>query len=90
MEELDPRRPHWVPAVVAPMRDWRGKPGCHRGARYLVSEHDLRPTVSDFPAFDNRADCLRWILAHRMELARNLPDAPVVPVDLARWMLGLS
>jgi len=90
MEELDPRRPHWVPAVVAPTRDWSGRPGCRRGARFLISERELRPTLSDFPAFDSRADCLRWIMAHRAELARNAPGVPIVPVELARWMLGLA
>ena len=89
-EMLDPTRPHWVPAVVAPIRDWHGRPGCRRGARFLISELELRPAYSDFPAFDSRADCLRWIMAHRMELVRNAPEAPVVPVDLARWMLGLD
>lgn len=90
MEELDPTRPHWVPAVVAPTRDWRGMPGCRRGSRFLISERELRPAFSDFPAFDSRAECLRWIMAHRAELARNAPDTPVAPVDLARWMLGLA
>lgn len=90
MEELDPTRPHWVPAVVAPIRDWPASPGCRRGSRFLISERELRPTSLDFPAFDSRADCLRWIMAHRTELARNVPDAPVVAVELARWMLGLE
>ena len=87
---LDPTRPHWVPAVVAPVRDWSGKPGCRRGARYLISARELRPATSDYPAFDSRAECLRWIMAHRAELERNAPGAPVKAVDLASWMLGLA
>lgn len=87
---LDPTRPHWVPAVVAPRRDWAGMPGCRRGARFLIGEQDLRPAWTGFPAFDTRAECLRWIMANRAELAHNAPDATVVPVDLAHWMLGLS
>lgn len=87
---LDPTRPHWVPAVVAPKRNWAGMPGCRRGARFLIGEHDLRPGRTDYPAFDTRAECLRWILAHRSGIARNAPEAEVMPVDLARWMLGLA
>jgi hypothetical protein len=86
---LDPTRPHWVPSVVAPERDWSGMPGCRRGARFLI-DHDLHPARGGFPVFDTRAECLRWIMAHRLELARNAPRVPVVPVDLARWMLGLA
>ena len=90
MKELDPTRPHWVPSVVAPRRDWDGKPGCRRGGRFLIDERELRPGSDHFPTFDSRADCLRWIMAHRIQLARNAPDAAVVPVELARWMLGLA
>lgn len=89
---LDPTRQHWVPAVVSPKRDWAGKPGCRRGARFLIGEEGFKPAsaADDIPTFDSRAECLRWIMVHRVELARSLPGAPVVPVDLARWMLGLA
>ena len=87
---LDPTRPHWVPAVVAPKRDWEGMPGCRRGARFLISERALRPARAGYPAFETRAECLRWIMAHRSDINRNAPDAPVKPVDLAQWMLGLA
>jgi len=87
---LDPTRPHWVPSVVAPMRDWSGRPGCRRGARFLISEQDLKPDYSGFPAFETRAECLRWIMAHRADLARSAPGAPIVPVELDRWLLGLA
>ena len=87
---LDPRRPHWVPAVVAPRRDWEGMPGCRRGARFLISEQALRPGRAGYPAFDSRAECLRWIMAHRADISRNAPGAAVTPVDLAQWMLGLA
>ena len=86
---LDATRPHWVPAVVAPRRDWAGMPGCRKGARYLISAAEMRPARSDFPLFDSRAECLRWILANRARLVANAPGAQVTPVDLARWMLGL-
>ncbi len=87
---LDPTHAHWVPAVVAPERDWPGHPGCRRGARFLIDGRALRPSRSGYPMFDSRADCLRWIMAHRADLARNAPGAAVVPVDLACWMLGLA
>ncbi len=87
---LDPTRAHWVPAVVAPQRNWAGMPGCRRGARFLISERELRPARADYPAFETRAECLRWIMAHRAGIARNAPGAPVRPVDLAEWMLGLT
>jgi hypothetical protein len=90
MAMLDATRPHWVPAVVAPRRDWEAAPGCRKGARYLISADRLRPGRDDFPMFDSRAECLRWIMANRASLARNAPDAIVRPVDLAHWMLGLA
>jgi hypothetical protein len=64
-------------------------PGCRRGARFLISARDLRPARADYPAFDTRAECLRWIMEHRADLVHNAPGAPVKPVELAQWMLGL-
>lgn len=87
---LDPTRRHWVPAVVSPQRGWAGMPDCRRGSRFLIAERALRPACSGYPTFASRAECLRWIMAHRVELARNAPGAAIVPVDLARWMLGLE
>jgi hypothetical protein len=87
---LDPTRTHWVPAVVAPKRDWEGMPGCRRGARFLISEHALRPARTGYPAFATRAECLRWIMAHRARITHNAPQATVMPVSLAEWMLGLA
>ena len=86
---FDATRAHWVPAVVAPRRDWEAAPGCRKGARYLISAAELRPARADFPRFDSRAECLRWIMANRARLTRNAPDAAIRPVDLAQWMLGL-
>jgi hypothetical protein len=40
--------------------------------------------------FASRSECLEWIMAHRSDLTRTLPDAQVRPVNLARWMLGLD
>lgn len=87
---LDPRRTWWVPAVVAPERDWAGAPGCRRGARFLVDADSLRPTRNHYPAFESRCTCLEWIMAHRSGIVRSLPGAQVKPVNLARWMLGLE
>jgi len=87
---LEPGRSYWVPAVVAPCRDWPGKPGCRKGARFLISASSFGPGSSDYPLFERRSDCLQWIMRHRLELARHAPDAQIAAVDLARWMLGLS
>ncbi len=87
---LDGARIYWVPAVRAPMRDWTGAPGCRRGARFLIDEASLRPARDNYPLFESRGECLRWIMAHRTELVRTAPDAEVAPVDLARWLLGLA
>lgn len=89
-EQLDPRRIWWVPAVVAPRRDWAGMPGCHKGARYLIDAISFRPCRHNYAVFESRSDCLQWILLHRMELNRRAPDAPIAPADLARWLLGLD
>ena len=90
VDGLDHKRTHWAAAVVAPARDWPGAPGCRRGARFLVSRETRRAGRDEFGTFESRGECLRWIMEHRAELARNAPGAEVVPVDLARWMLGLA
>ena len=90
IEGLEPGRDYWVPAVVAPRRDWAGAPGCRCGARYLVDGDTLRPNRDSFPTFESRAACLCWIMEHRSELNRSLPDAPVRAVALDRWLLGLE
>ena len=91
LDRLDPGRVHWVPAVVAPHRDGAGAPGCRRGARFVVDLETLRPARGGGSGtFESRAECLRWIMVHRAELARTAPDAAVVPVDLAQWMLGMA
>jgi hypothetical protein len=89
VETLDATKTWWVPSVTAPARDWPGAPGCRRGARFLIDEA-LRPARENYPLFESRAACLEWIMAHRAELTRTAPDAAVTPVDLARWLLGLS
>ncbi|ATE63345.1 hypothetical protein [Rhizorhabdus dicambivorans] len=89
-QTLDPARRWWVPAVTAPCRDWAGRPGCRKGARYLVGETSFAATTEGYPVFESRADCLMWIMRHRTELAHAAPDTPVQAVDLAKWMLGLS
>lgn len=87
---LDGAKTYWVPAVRAPIRDWPGMPGCRRGARFLIDELSLRPARDNYPLFESRAECLRWIMTHRIALVRTAPDAEVTPADLARWLLGLS
>ena len=57
------------------------------GITYLVEKGYA---VSGVYAPYREDDVVRWIMAHRAELARNAPDAEVKPVELARWMLGLA
>jgi hypothetical protein len=83
---LDPGTAYWVPAVEAPMRDWPPVPGCRRGARFLVSADGGLPALSGFPAFDSRAECLRWILAHQGVIA----GARVHAARLDAWILGID
>ena len=90
VETLDARITWWVPAVVAPSRDWAGAPGCRRGARFLIDEGNCRPARANYPCFQTRSACLEWIMAHRNALVRTAPDARVAPVNLARWLLGLA
>ena len=87
---LDSKRTYWVPALVAPERDWAAAPGCRRGARFMVERHSLRPTREEFAAFGSRPACLRWIMRHRLELNRALPGASIRAVALDRWLLGLE
>ena len=87
---LDATKTWWVPSATAPTRDWPGAPGCRRGARFLIDEASFRPARDNYPCFESRGECLEWIIAHRAELNRHAPDATVAPVDLAKWMLGLS
>lgn len=87
---LDPGRAYWVPAVVAPERNWAGAPGCRKGARYLVNRHTLRPSRDEFEPFDSEASCLRWIMHNRADLNRALPGARIRAVPLGRWLLGLD
>ena len=90
IDGLDTGRQYWVPAVVAPRRDWAGAPGCRRGARFLVDGRTFRPTRDEFETFDSQFSCLGWILRHRTQLNRNLPGATVSAVPLDRWLLGLD
>jgi hypothetical protein len=90
VERLDATRTYWVPSVVAPCRDWAGAPGCRTGARFLVDRHSLCANRDHFAAFDTRLSCLRWILRHRSQLNRTLPDAPIRAVALDRWLLGME
>ena len=62
IHRLDPGREYWVPAVVAPHRDWAGAPGCRTGARYLVDRQTFKANRDQFPAFDSQLECLRWIM----------------------------
>ena len=87
---LDPGRRWWVPATTAPVRDWSAASGCRRGARFLVDAETFAPVASGFPAFETRADCLRWIMANRLSFGRALPGAQVVAAALDEWMLGVD
>jgi hypothetical protein len=90
VEGLDPTRTYWVPAVVSPCRDWRGAPGCRRGARFMVSRETLRASRDSFDPFDTELSCLQWIMRHRAELNQALPGASIRVVRLDRWLLGLE
>jgi len=90
VETLDASKTWWVAAVRAPRRDWPGAPGCRSGARFLIEESTCRPARDNYACFESRGQCLEWIMAHRAELNRSAPDAPVRPVSLAHWLLGLA
>jgi len=90
MTALDPCTVWWVPAVAAPERDWPGAPDCRRGARFLIDAGTFRPGHNHFPAFETRAECLRWIMAHRTEIAQHAPAVHINAVPLAQWMLGVG
>ena len=87
---LDPRRTYWVPAVVAPHRNWCAAPGCRSGARFLVDAETLRPTREQFEPFDSQLNCLSWIMSRRSDLNQSLAGVRVRPVPLDRWLLGLE
>ena len=90
IDSLDPTHTYWVAAVVAPERNWRGAPGCRKGARFMISDRDLCANRDRFEAFDSQSSCLRWIMQHRSDLNRTLPRATVRAVQLDRWLLGLD
>jgi hypothetical protein len=90
IHRLDPTRQYWVPAVVAPHRDWAGARGCRPGARFLVDGRTLRANRDRFRPFDSQLSCLRWIMKNRIRLNRTLPEARVRAVALDRWLLGLE
>ena len=90
VDRLDPARTYWVPAVVSPVRNWPGSPGCRKGARFLVDRRTLRPSRDEFETFDSEFACLGWILSHRSQLSRRLYGADVRAVPLDRWLLGLD
>jgi hypothetical protein len=90
VDRLDSRRTYWIPAVVAPDRNWAGAPGCRRGARFIVDRQTLRATRDEFAAFGSQLSCLRWIMRNRVQLNRRLPGARIRAVPLDRWLLGLE
>jgi hypothetical protein len=90
IDGLDSSRIWWVPAVVAPRRDWAGAPGCRRGARFLVDRETFRASREEFSPFDSEWGCLGWIVRHRPQLDRALPGGRVRAVPLDRWLLGLD
>ena len=90
VDTLDATRTYWVPAVVAPARDWGGMPTCRKGARFMVDRRTLQPSRDAFEAFDSKASCLQWIMRHRAELNRNMSGAQVHAVALDEWILGLA
>jgi len=85
---LRPGTVYWVPATTAPVRNWAGAPGCRRGARFLIDATTLRPGHERFPAFESRAECLRWIMAHQFEIYSHAPAATITTAPLDAWLLG--
>ena len=90
VHRLDPGRQYWVPAVVAPQRNWPGAPGCRIGARFMVDGRTFRASRDEFETFESELHCLKWIMQNRAQLNRTLPLARVRPVALDRWLLGLE
>lgn len=90
VDRLDSRRAYWVPAVVAPARNWEGAPGCRPGARFMVDRRTFRTSRDEFVAFNSQLSCLRWIMRNRTQLNRRLPGARIRAVKLDRWLLGLE
>lgn len=90
VQSLDPAHDYWAASVVAPCRDWPAAPGCRKGARYLVDLDDFGASRHARLLFDSRVACLEWMMVHRGDLTRRLPGAQVVPVNYARWLLGLD
>ncbi|HEY0411751.1 MAG TPA: hypothetical protein VGD66_01250 [Allosphingosinicella sp.] len=90
VDQLDSSRQYWVPAVVAPQRDWAGAPGCRRGGRFLVDSRTFRPTRDDFVTFESEQSCLGWIMRHRAILNSTLAGVRIRAVPLDRWLLGLD
>jgi len=90
IDSLDPTHVYWVAAVVSPERNWRGAPGCRKGARFMVSDQSLTASRDSFELFDTHSNCLRWIMRNRASLNRNLPSAAIRAVQLDRWLLGLD
>jgi hypothetical protein len=90
VDGLDPARTYWVPAVVAPRRNWPGAPGCRRGARFLVDGRTFRPSRDEFLPFDSEFACLGWIMRHRSQLNRTLCGVTIKAVPLDHWLLGLD
>jgi hypothetical protein len=87
---LQPGRAYWVPAVESPQWDWPAVPGCRRGARFLIGAESLAPAHAGFPAFDSRAECLRWIMQNRADIATRAPGATAHAARLDAWMLGMD
>ncbi len=86
---LRPGTAYWVPATSAPVRNWAGAPGCRRGARFLIGV-SFHPSRERFPAFESRAECLRWIMEHRLAISGYAPDAVITAARLDAWMLGID
>jgi hypothetical protein len=90
VDHLDSSQAYWVPAVVAPERNWVGAPGCRKGARYMVSCLTLRASRDEFEPFASQLSCLRWVMLNRAQLNRTLPGARICTVPLNLWLLGLD
>ncbi|MGB3721367.1 MAG: hypothetical protein WA979_00935 [Pacificimonas sp.] len=87
---LDPQHDYWVPAVVAPCRNWAGMQGAHKGSRFLIHRETFEPTREDVLPFRSRANCLQWIMRNRAALSARLSGVEIRAVALDEWLLGLD
>lgn len=56
----------------------------------MVDGRTCRASRDEFEPFESQLSCLNWIMLHRIDLNRTLPNARIRAVALNRWLLGLD